>query len=180
MFKRTKFTPSGAMTIEITHQENYPAENKIRWWNDGEWVHEPDIIFFTYRDYDCKIIRSAQLEPYAKIEHVYGGFLCGYVRIPFAHPFRHEIFEDMDIECHGGLTFGQVSDAHWIGFDCAHSGDFMPSTEKWKKESIRCREIYPLPKEFERFSIFNPTYKNIEFVKNECKSIVDQLIEADK
>ena len=65
---------------------------------------------------------------------------------------------------HGGLTYAKdcllnsdIKGYWWLGFDCAHFGDYSPE----------------LP-----FS--HGEYRNIEYVKEECKSLADQLIEIAK
>lgn len=59
------------------------------------------------------------------------GFRCGYVCIPPGHPWYAKHYDDISADCHGGLTFSEtLADGHWIGFDCAHSGDAQdPSLE---------------------------------------------------
>lgn len=101
---------------------------------------------FDYKGYKCLIMAMPD------------GYLNGYVSIPRAHPaFRKEYYE-LDIECHGGLTFSDIGVNGWnIGFDCAHAGDLIPefpdSTGVWRDE---------------------------EYVTNELKSIVEQLIDMEQ
>jgi hypothetical protein len=60
-------------------------------------------------------------------------FRCGYVRVPPSHPAYRENYELLDVDVHGGLTFGVLEpcaehedgQGYWLGFDCAHSGDEM-------------------------------------------------------
>jgi hypothetical protein len=73
--------------------------------------------------------------------------LCGYVGVTEGHPWfgRHKY--EIDAEVHGGVTFALASERHreqssstchqpdegepdkvwWVGFDCAHSLDLLPS-----------------------------------------------------
>lgn len=60
------------------------------------------------------------------IRRVENRHLCGYV----------EVDDDIDMEiidCHGGITFdrkevhGFPTSNRYIGFDCAHAGDWIPS-----------------------------------------------------
>src|SRR5580700_7044584 len=158
----------------------YTSEDKLAWWDYGEWIEEPDIVTWTYKDYNCKIIRIAMQEPYTEEFEIFGGHLSGYVTIPFKHPYHHKIYEDMDIEIHGGLTFGKVLNRHWIGFDCRHTGDYVPSIEKFRRENEhlkRFKETFMLFEGFEKHAIFNPIYRNIAFCIEECQSIVDQLVQ---
>ena len=88
----------------------------------------------------------------------------------------------MVIQCHHGLTFGGVSDAHWIGFDCGHLYDLIPSTERLMKSKQASGEFNPLSitPVLKKHPLFNPVYRNIEFCINECKVIIEQLIEIQE
>ena len=121
--------------------------------------------------------------------HYYGGHLCGYVKIPQEHSL-YGIDEIEDLDCHGGITYNdhnkvqKVTNAlppHWIGFDCAHSGDIVPSTELFKKrhQSLKCIEkaMRQLKDLYPNCSSMNPIYRNMAYCMKECMSIVDQLIE---
>lgn len=162
--------------------KSYTSDQKIDWFGPGEWVDEFDVVKFYFKDYKCMVFRVVTQEPF--VEGVcFGGHFCGYVFLHGNHSFSGENFQDLDIDCHGGITFSEFAQeegAHLIGFDCAHSGDYVPSMEKLKKQYRLKAEIAPIPKEFEKYSIFNPVYRNVEFCVNECKSIVNQLIEMDK
>jgi len=162
----------------------YSPEDKLTWWGDGEWVTEPDKVTFEHQGIDCMVLRSAIEEPYTKEVCIFGGYLSGYISIPPNHPFYHKIFEKILIDCHGGLTFGECSDGHWIGFDCAHSNDYVPSIEHLKKtspfmEDYR-KETQELKKLYPSSIIWNKSYKNIQFCIDQCKSMAEQLIELGK
>ena len=55
--------------------------------------------------------------------------LCAYIGVPNGHPFYGKDCSDLDIDCHGGLTFS--AEAHgkwpegywWFGWDYGHYGD---------------------------------------------------------
>jgi hypothetical protein len=166
------------MSEEIIIEEefhNFTLDQKIKWFGYGEWVEEIDAILFTYRDIPCKVLRIVRRELYTKELYMFGGCLSGYVRIPHGHPYEYKIYEDLNIDCHGGLTYGECSLGHWIGFDCAHAGDLVPSTQKFMKDHLKeFPEAFSLNKELNK-SLIN-TYKNIDFCIEECKSIVNQLI----
>lgn len=165
--------------MEFEELRHYKVEEKREWWGDGEWCNEPDEVKFTYKGIECKVFRQAYPEPYTKELHMFGGFLCGYVRIPEDHPYQHKCYEDMAIDCHYGLTYGEVTVGHWIGFDCAHTCDYMPSREYFKKTNESMKEfnkIFPIPEGYEDCALFHPTYKNISYCIGECKSIVEQLL----
>ena len=98
----------------------------------------------TYKDYDYMVLNTR------------GTHFCAYVRLPKYHPFYKLPYEDIDLDCHGGLTFGEMTDfenvrvqeweshflgffwsghwveekvkkGYWIGWDYAHDGDFCPA-----------------------------------------------------
>lgn len=173
--------------IEETHIVE--ADFKLKFFGYGEWVEEPDSVIFTYRDFACNIIRVILREPYSDEEVYFGGYLCGYVTIPPTHFLYEKDYLKGDelnfIECHGGIIFSGFSAQNkWsIGFDCGHSGDYLPSSQMNKKK-YKFREIYPLalplPPHLEHNILFNPVYRNIQFCIDECKSMVDQIIEKSE
>jgi hypothetical protein len=69
------------------------------------------------------------------------GSLCGYVGVPPDHPFYLRHYDHCPVEVHGGLTYsglcrgsichkpepGEERDIWWLGFDCAHYQDLVPS-----------------------------------------------------
>ncbi|MGC3958128.1 MAG: hypothetical protein QM813_09380 [Verrucomicrobiota bacterium] len=52
-------------------------------------------------------------------------YRCGYVLVPPEHPWFGRLYEEIEADVHGGLTFaGPAGTWAWcVGFDCAHSGD---------------------------------------------------------
>jgi hypothetical protein len=158
------------------------SDVKLKHWGYGEWIEEPDIAEFKYNGWDCKIIRGGAWDRWNN-DHLYGGHLCGYVSVPSNHPFYQKKYEDIDIECHGGLTFGECNDRHWIGFDCGHSHDYIPSIEYLKKTDPMMIEIWErhneLMKKYPDSMIWHQSYKNIDFCILECISMVNQLKEME-
>jgi len=114
------------------------------------------------------------------------GNWCGYIRLPDGHPycrfidkkrwfnigsrrFYHNDYDEIPLDCHGGITFGQkvrakdkwpqgFTDGYWVGWDYAHLGDYYPSETKCLGWGGR-----------EWFE---------EDVVRECKNVIDQLLEA--
>ena len=107
-----------------------------------------------YLDYDWLIVRQPM------------GHLCGYVKLWKKHPLEVYEYDDdeMDIECHGGLTFKRTitkkdkeklkigfTPGCWIGWDYAHAGDYMsysddlgyPGDKRWSVEEVmkECYEV---------------------------------------
>lgn len=81
----------------------------------------------------------------------------GYVRLPDGHPWNRKDPFDIDVDVHGGITYGPVNG--WIGFDTVHWDDDMgpldpmnhydhfeylspyigtaPSLNHWNEDSVR-------------------------------------------
>jgi hypothetical protein len=166
---------------DITELNVITRENKQKWFGDGEWVDEPDYVEFTYNGYLCKVYRVCKEEMSGRM---FGGYLCGYVCIPNGHPLHGKDLtsidgEDHDLDVHGGVTYSgdHLYDQYMIGFDCAHSYDIVPSMIEYRKEyDLRRSALVDNMGLVERYnSMFPCTYKNIEYVTNECKSLVDQI-----
>jgi len=58
--------------------------------------------------------------------------VVAYLGVPESHPLAGRAYDDLPLDCHGGLTFaglgGGKRDAfpagwYWYGWDYAHSGD---------------------------------------------------------
>ncbi len=118
---------------------------------------------------------------YEYIVHWYNrmGHFNGYVKLPDDHKEAKKLdkqreffgrkmhvgYDDIDIDCHGGLTFGQkikekdnwsqkFTEGYWIGWDYGHVGDssrYCSGREYSEKE-----------------------------VEEECKNVIRQLIKLNK
>ena len=112
---------------------------------------EGDFYSWNYKGFDCYIKRNSFK------------CWCGYVKIPKELPINFD-FDSGDyfpVDCHGGITFQSVEDdCYIIGFDCAHSGDLIPSMNFIKKSDF-----------------YNETYKDKKFVISETNNIVHQIIQ---
>lgn len=168
--------------IKMTHL--YTSEEKLSWWDYGEWVEEPDIVNFVHQGMKCRIIRVVIQEPCGKKINMFGGYLNGYTCIPKDHPCYGKDYDEIDIEIHGGLTFGEYDadcGLHWIGFDSSHSGDYVPSLEKMKAtapwmDSFR-KNVEMTKHKFNLHDspIFQRNYRNVHYCIDECKSMAEQL-----
>jgi hypothetical protein len=164
--------------IEVKQEEHlYTSDQKIKWCGYGEWVEEPDRIEFEYLGYKAVVNRAFVKETYGQKEAYFGGHLCGYVRIPEDHHLFSN--EEISVNCHYGLTFNKKDEEHWVGFDCAHAGDYVPTMELFKKISQANGkfEPFPVPEEFKQCAIFNPIYRNIEYCIEICMEMIDQIID---
>jgi len=97
------------------------------------------------------------------IERQDWGFVNGYVGVERNHELYGKDYEEIenDINVHGGLTYS--GEAYWtddddfwyFGFDTAHIYDYIPGH-------------YP-------YGI----YRDMRYVYNECKKLLDQLVERN-
>ncbi len=165
------------MNLNIKEEKyHWTSDEKIKWFGYGEWIEEWDITEFEYLGYYAKVIRVIMFETYCAQEVYFGGHLCGYVKIPENHPYFRK--KDIDLECHHGLTFNEAHEEHWVGFHCGHSGDYIPTIEYIRKtnpELKKFNEIFPLPEGFEKFALFNPVYRNMNYCIEQCIYLIDQL-----
>lgn len=154
----------------------FTKEQKENWWGKGLWIDEPDLIEFEHEKIICKIIRINIIEPFSKNKHVFGGHLCGYCMIPKEHSqykIDNNIF-DFEYDVHGGITYSEIeeNEEHWIGFDCAHYNDIIPSM-KYLEETIPI--LIKINKKYPKSLFFQKTYKDISFLLEECKNLAEQI-----
>lgn len=132
----------------------------------GPWSDEPDRLEWkTAYGHHALILRNMM------------GALCGYVAVPPGHRVHGKHYDEVNVYVHGGLTYanhcnGRIchdvegeDNVWWLGFDCAHYCDFVPSyTELFKRYSI---------------SYVNDNsdivYRNIDYVRNECELLSAQI-----
>lgn len=138
-------------------------------------MNNPHIeSIFHYKGYPCAVL----LQPM--------GHRCGYVGIDSSHPLYKKDYNIIDIDCHGGITYSgdclpqiglkityNMEDIWWIGFDCAHAddaNDYDAALKIFKdKETIENLEFM---KEVDKKL---GKVRTQEYVKQECRNIVDQL-----
>lgn len=166
-------------TYTICSEEHaFTSEEKLKWCGYGEWVEEPDFVEFEYMDYKGKVVRMFVREPNEVQESWFGGHLCGYVEIPKDHPYFGLDESKMELDCHLGLTFSECEDKHWIGFDCAHLGDKVPTMHlvRTRTEVQSFISKFQLPEGFQELSLFNTMYRNMQYCIDTCIHMIDQLI----
>lgn len=117
---------------------------------------ELDYYDFIHKKLPCRIIRH------------YGN-LNGYVGVPKGHILFEKKYSNLDINVHGGLTYGDFqiiegvsyNDYFYFGFDTTHNGDiFLTTLEK-------------------SVMIVGSTYKDYNYVKNEILNLAEQLYNFD-
>ena len=110
---------------------------------------------FKHCGYKCEVLATEM------------GHRCGYVTVPKTHPAYGEDYDDLDIECHGGLTYANKGK---FGFDCAHLGDGKDIT-LMNEATIKTYTSSPFWKEY----AFGRPAKSLAFCIEECKSIATQF-----
>ena len=125
-------------------------KDKFNFTEKGDWDNEPDLLIYLVDGLYCKIARNGS------------GALCGYIAIDprsifYKEPYNSEKYYDLEVN--GGLTYSDLDKegVYWVGFDCSHSGDYLPS-----------------------YSIFGSygIYKDIDFVKAEIIKMLDFVYPA--
>jgi len=119
------------------------------------------------------------------------GTRCGYVAIPADFKYSSD-----DIDVHGGVTFEESDHSAkdllttpcndmWIGFDAAHYGDtrdfkkakhYFGSNEK---ELLQIEIMEEIHKDVDKIERKDPncSHKTYDYMVEECKSVIEQLIE---
>lgn len=146
------------------------CETKKKDFPDGPWNKEPNKIYFKASGFDCMVKRVGEF-----------GTLCGYVGVTKDHPlfdvpYTNEKF--LDLSVHGGITFSErcVDDichpgknkVFWLGFDCGHAFDYIPKLTPMVKGNMPY-------KDFLKKDSFPEIYRNIDYVKQECRDLAKQL-----
>lgn len=128
-------------------------------WPAGPWDSEPDRVDFHHAGFACLALRAGRQ-----------GNWCGYVGVPKDHPAYGGDYNDLDVQVHGGLTYGSACDGErichvpapgesddlwWLGFDCLHFRDRAPG--------------------FSFHADPDAEYRTLTYVRNEIESLADQL-----
>lgn len=186
------------MVINEKELQRLPIFNSAPWldktlWGDGPWQSEPDEFSGLYKKHIYYGLRNNQ------------GCWCGYVLISDNNPLLKDCFNDegsyMDIaiDVHQGVTYCNRKRRKdldqkkhiWVGFDCCHYDDHWPSTvarnkylsdvamnkylsDKLPSEATRLRELFTDINE----GRLNKPYRDMSFVIEQCKSMIDQFIKA--
>ena len=95
------------------------------------------------------------------------GHRCGYVTVPAGHPCGGKGYNDIDVEVHGGLTYGNGAT---FGFDCAHLYDR-------RDESIMSDEFKKVYAEFPYLTEEEGEVRTLEYCIAECERLAAQLKE---
>jgi len=133
----------------------------------GPWNDEPNRVEFEHAGHPCLMVRGPC------------GHWCGYAAVPPGHPWHGLDWSDerLTARAHGGITYsrkcqgdvchvaksGEPDDVWWIGFDCAHSGDLVPTTFALLKDA-RWHQ--------------GDVYRGVDYVMAECRRLAEQCVEA--
>lgn len=104
------------------------------------------------------------VEPFSHLHVMHEkGWGNGYVCLPPGHVYHSEPYEDIPVDVHGGLTYGQIGsdcglsclpdgmEDWWIvGFDTAHWRDSPELWPKWRVE----QEAEELQKQLDKEELF--------------------------
>lgn len=136
-------------------------------WPRGPWDNEPDKRQWSdiATGLPCLAVRGP------------GGNWCGYVGIAEGHPYFAMDYDHASVEVHGGLTFsdfcahgaeasnichvpgpGEPDRVWWLGFDCAHFGDFSPQYDNSPNDE--------------------GIYRDLSYVTDQCVSLAAQLAKS--
>lgn len=144
---------------------------------DGPWDEETHRIEFEAYGMRCLVLRNP-----------YTWFLCGYVAIRPDHPLygKHVLDYALDhLDVHGAITYSDRSRGAisyhlpeylwWLGFECSHAGDLIPSLEGFKKHFPSVFVTTEINKVRNQFPQFKETYKGVNWVKRKTTELAKQL-----
>ena len=113
------------------------------------------------------------------------GYRCGYVGLPSNNEYYNVDYNNIPVDCHGGLTYSESAlalqedkDIWWIGFDCAHcfdGYDFRKLDEYYPN-----RDRFLGNENYKREMTNEYGFRSFDYVKNECIQIVNQLLETEE
>jgi hypothetical protein len=157
--------------------------------HDKPWLTEPDFLEFEYMGYPCSIRRNS---PDIGTLCGYVGITAHnpYFGKSYSDDYTYDedeltVLESpkvYDLDVHGGITYNEAGrdlqdqphslaqydkDGNvlwWLGFDCAHSGDYAPHMDALVGTGPQ----------------YGQTYKDINYVNAQIKQLVHQLAEAEK
>lgn len=146
---------------------------------EGPWNKEPNKIYFQAHGFECIIKRHAEF-----------GHLCGYVGVPKGHPMFNVSSQNekcLELNVHGSLTYsnecqGDIchpgkNKVFWLGFDCAHNGDYIPKITPVMYGKMPYNKHLKKTSDMPAEAFVREDYKDVEFVKEECIRLAEQLSE---
>lgn len=138
-------------------------------WGSGPWDNEPDFHVVRYRGYKIVLSRSNL------------GNWRAYIGVPLKSKWaRKEYYDQINVV--GGVTWSETElpwgeseeGMFYIGFDYAHSNDFIPGLPLVNSRFNELREkfldLYPLFVPFDKRD-----YKTMKYVIQEMKRVVKKI-----
>lgn len=108
----------------------------------------------------------------ATVKIVPMGHRCGYVTLPDNHPCNGKHYDDLAIQVHGYLTYGEGAT---FGFDCAHYGD-KPDTNLMSESFKEVYEKLGKPDDIVYLDKSDfATIKSLDFCIEQCESMAAQF-----
>ena len=159
----------------------WSSEDKLKYYGYGEWVEECDYSYFKHNGIECVVKRAVLPKKYIEKRGklwgygVRGGHLCGYCKLSKNHPWWEVKYTcELKINVHGGITYMRNE---IIGFDAAQYKyrripDLIPSLMRIIKEKSK------IPRKYHY--VYPAVYRNMEYMREECKKLADQIIETNK
>lgn len=143
--------PSVDVTKVLEGREGRPPKSD---WRPGPWHDEPDKIVWVdpVTNFDCMVVRNhlGGLCGYVGLPPGHPWHGLDYNECPYGEKCSSESrwcqhTLESQLDAHGGITFasacqeggpichvarrGRPSEVWWLGFDCAHAGDYLPGME---------------------------------------------------
>lgn len=136
------------------------------------WEHEPSSRSWSAYGLPCMVRRGGL------------GVWCGYVGVKSEHPYYGRKCNDIDIDVHGGLTFGEYGDGgewpadyYWLGFDCGHFLDILPGLESiWTEHP----ELWEIDNETITKYFPEAQYRDFSYVVAETNALAECLSAIQK
>ena len=128
-----------------------------------------EMVYQSTRLKEPEILASGEHKGYNYYVLNQGTHPCGYVEIPRDSKYFNVDYDEIPVECHGGLTYGRgflVGEAtiddnrYFIGWDYAHYGDYVGYRIGFIEESLHT---------------FDAKYTTEDIVR-ECKDVIEQLL----
>jgi len=181
-------------TIEYATNPKIEKDN----WPAGEWDNEPDKIQWEDEatGYPCLVVRNRMgaLCGYVGVPNGHRFHGVGYDDVSIGKVDGEYNDEDYP-PAHGGLTFsnkcadgipenegichvpgpGEPDDPWWLGFDCAHGGDLVPSMINFHEQYLVTLSAEELAKREEWAVLRQDTYRNVAYVKARCAELAAWL-----
>ena len=121
------------------------------------------------------VIEEGTIDGYNWMIVSYSSHPCAYVQLQKDHPYYKENYEFMEIDVHGGITYGQDGfhpnfpgidprDGFWIGWDYNHCFDFNALA-------------HPVPREYEKMWTTEEIFEDVKSVIEQLKEI--KLVEGE-